>query len=127
MIRVQIAEDDSRQSSLLKNYLTKEEMEITVITTDGYATIDSYLKNSPDILILDIDLPKKNGIEVIDYLTFINAKEQNKCNIIILSGSLPRFDLINTSKVYKIFRKPTAMEEVVDTIREIASIKAQLL
>lgn len=110
-----------------KSYLTKEEMEITGITTDGYATIDSYLKNSSDILLLDIDLPKKNGIEVIDYLTFLNEKEQNKCNIIILSGSLPRFDLINTSKVYKIFRKPTAMEEVVDTIREIASIKAQLL
>ena len=66
-IKILLVEDDS---FLLGMYATKFEMEnFKVITAeDGEKAVRAALKELPDIILLDIILPKQNGFEVLRQL-----------------------------------------------------------
>ncbi|MBT8764193.1 SpoIIE family protein phosphatase [Desulfohalobiaceae bacterium Ax17] len=51
---------------------------------DGEEAIDKYLSFSPDIILLDLNMPKINGLEVIDYIR--NKANNNDVFIIVLTG-----------------------------------------
>ncbi len=62
--RILIVDDDKKLRSLIKEYL--EGYEFQVYThADGEGVLDSIRKESPDIVILDIMLPGKDGLEVL--------------------------------------------------------------
>lgn len=120
MIRVMIAEDNQELCSGYRNFLTKDnEIQIVSCTLDGCSTLEAYVQFKPDVLLLDLDLPRINGIELINELTNI-PKEKDKCNIIVTTGSsVLRNELLNTSKLYKIFIKPFDFQELLDTIKQV--------
>ncbi|MDP2736621.1 MAG: response regulator [bacterium] len=66
-IKILLVEDDS---FLLGMYATKFEMEgfKVVMAEDGEKAIRLALKEAPDIILLDIILPKMNGFEVLRQL-----------------------------------------------------------
>ena len=120
MIRVMIAEDNQELCSGYRNFLTKDkEINVVSCTLDGASTLDAYIQIKPDVLLLDLDLPGINGIELINELTNI-PKEKDKCNIIVTTGSsILRNELLNTSKLYKILLKPFHFQELLDTIKQV--------
>ena len=63
-IKILLVEDDS---FLLGMYATKFEMENfkVIMAEDGEKAVRLALKESPDIILLDIILPKINGFEVL--------------------------------------------------------------
>ena len=84
MISVMVAEDSLEQNSKCCEFLTKDK-DINVIsrTLDGKSTVQEYLIKKPDVLLLDLELPLLNGLEVIDNLS-LDINERKKCNIVIL-------------------------------------------
>ena len=66
-IKILLVEDDS---FLLSMYATKFEMENfkVVMAEDGEKAVRLALKEAPDIVLLDILLPKANGFEVLQKL-----------------------------------------------------------
>ncbi len=62
-----IIEDDT---NLLKNYVTELELlKYNVVTvSDGAKAIAAVSKERPDLVLLDIMLPNKNGIDILDEL-----------------------------------------------------------
>lgn len=62
-----IIEDDT---NLLKNYVTELEiLKYNVVTvSDGGKAIAAVLKEKPDLVLLDIMLPNKNGIDILEEL-----------------------------------------------------------
>ena len=67
MSSILLIEDDSRLSKLIADYLTKQEMQIRVLS-DGTALIDEVSRDLPDIIILDIMLPGKDGFKLCQEL-----------------------------------------------------------
>lgn len=120
MIEVMIANSNKMLSKIYCNFFSKEkDIHIVSYTADGIQTIVEYKKNKPDVLILDSDLPKLNGVDVIDYLS-IDLEERKKCNVLLVSNEyLKPVNIINTSKIYKIFTNPVNYESVIETIKEI--------
>jgi len=120
MIRVMIAEDCVEQNSACCRFLTKDkDIEIVSRVLDGNATLTEYLKIKPDVLILDLGLPFRNGLEIIDDLS-MDLSEKKKCNIIITSSSFEMMHMLqNTSKVYRVMPKPCDYNHLLDTIKEI--------
>lgn len=48
---------------------------------DGQEAIRSIEENHPDILLLDLNIPKKNGLQILEYL-----RENNlDCKVIVIS------------------------------------------
>jgi len=127
MVQVMIAEDNIELSSMYCRFLTKDK-NINVIskTRDGEKTIEMYQALKPDVLLLDLDMPKLNGIEVINQISK-DSDEKNKCNIIVISGNVELMHkLFNTAKVYRIMPKPTNLDEVLSLIKDISNAPKEL-
>ena len=63
MIRVLIADDNEPNVELLEAYLTGLEVEIAV-AVDGQDTLDKIGSFRPDLVLLDVMMPKLSGFEV---------------------------------------------------------------
>lgn len=121
MIRVMVAEDNIDFNSMCCNYLAKDkDIEVISQTLDGESTLMKYLELKPDALLLDLDIPKLNGLEIINTLS-LDTNEKHKCNIIVVSGSTDLcHNLYNTSKVYRIMPKPANLDDILLTIKELS-------
>ena len=120
MITILIADDNAVFNLSLSSFLTKEkDIKIVDMCLDGKTALVSYLKNKPDILILDLDMPSLNGLQILDYLNeFDEGKQMN--NIIVVSGNtklLRKLSLL--SKVYCVLNKPCEFSEILAKIQEI--------
>ena len=62
--KILLVEDDVSISEMVENYLIKEGFCI-VTAFDGEEGVDKFLKNSFDLVILDIMMPKLDGMEVM--------------------------------------------------------------
>ena len=64
-IRVVIADDEAHIRYILKNVVQKEGMIVVGEAADGQAALDLYRRLKPDLLLLDINMPVRNGDEVL--------------------------------------------------------------
>ena len=65
--RALVVEDDSNIAELLRLYLSKDGFEV-MIAADGGKAESSFDLFQPDVVLLDIMLPVKNGWEVCNYI-----------------------------------------------------------
>ncbi len=63
MANIILVEDDNRLSSLVELYLQRQGFIVTVIS-DGSIATDAILSQQPDIVILDLMLPGKDGLTI---------------------------------------------------------------
>jgi DNA-binding NarL/FixJ family response regulator len=67
--RVLIADDSELIRGLIRRFLEKKaDVEVCGEARDGQQTIDTAMTLLPDLLILDVVMPKLNGIEVASVL-----------------------------------------------------------
>lgn len=88
-IKVCIADDNVNLAENWAKYLSQNErIYVTDICKDGKETLDAILKKEIDSLIIDIVMPKIDGIEVINEIDrkFKEGKINKKPNIIIVSA-----------------------------------------
>ena len=61
--RILVVEDDPSLAAWIADYLTDHDFEVTV-ASHGEAAVDLIRTESPDLVVLDIMLPRKNGFSV---------------------------------------------------------------
>ncbi|UZN22986.1 chemotaxis-specific protein-glutamate methyltransferase CheB [bacterium 3DAC] len=65
-IRVLVVDDSLLIRRFVKDILSRDpEFEIVGEAADGVEAVEKIMELSPDVVILDLEMPKKNGIEVI--------------------------------------------------------------
>lgn len=62
-IRILVVDDEDRIRRLLKMYLEREEYIIDE-AADGNAALDKAMENEYDLILLDLMMPGKDGVEV---------------------------------------------------------------
>lgn len=65
--KVLIVDDNAQNCELIEVYLADEGYEIS-LAHDGQATLDAVAENHPDLILLDIMMPKLSGYEVCQRL-----------------------------------------------------------
>ncbi len=65
MVRVMIADDAPGVRNLLKDILSISGHELVAEAVDGDDTIEKFVATKPDVLLLDIDMPKKDGLTTL--------------------------------------------------------------
>ena len=73
MKKILLAEDDTFLSGLLKNRLTREGFDVTVVA-EGDKVIATVKSMKPDLILLDIILPGKIGYEILEDLEKAGVK-----------------------------------------------------
>ena len=68
-IKVVIIDDEKLAQDIIKNFLSnKEEVEIAQICSNGFEGIKAINEHKPDLIFLDIQMPKINGFEMLELL-----------------------------------------------------------
>jgi DNA-binding response OmpR family regulator len=60
--RLLVAEDDTKQAELIRRYLEREGHSVLVVH-DGRAAIDECRRRRPDLAVLDVMMPKVDGLD----------------------------------------------------------------
>lgn len=81
MITLHIAEDQNIIISGIKSIL-QNDIQVVGITNNGEETIEWFKTNKADVLLLDISMPKKNGIEVLQEF----KENNNNQKTVVFSG-----------------------------------------
>ena len=120
MISLMIADDNVQWVEQLSSFLTKEDdFKIINKSYNGLDTIMHYTELKPDVLLLDLDMPGMNGIDIIDYFGTI-PNEDDKKNIIVISGDqMYQSQVRKHPKVKGMIAKYWNLELLTDLIRDI--------
>jgi len=116
--KIMLVDDDPDLVEMFKDFL--EPCHYRVITAyNGEEAIKRAVKEIPDLIILDIVMPRMNGYEVIGWLK--GNKETCNIPIIILTGyGLDKYRLDKFgSKVIPALHKPVSMEEFLATVNSV--------
>ena len=91
-IRVMLAEDNQSILRLLSDFLSgKPEIELVAAVSDGAAILDAVREHGPDVLVMDVIMPRKDGFMALEELGRIDECARPK--VIVLTG-LSRDDFI---------------------------------
>ena len=64
--KVLIADDEAHVRALMKRIVLSLGCKIVGEATNGVETVELFKKEKPDLLLLDINMPLKNGEEVLE-------------------------------------------------------------
>lgn len=125
MIKVLIADDQELIRQSLQIVLnTKEDIQVTDTVSNGQEVIQSIRKNAPDVILMDIRMPKMDGVQC----TKIIKENHPEIKIIILTT----FD--DDEFVYNALKfgasgyllKGVSMDELVEAIHTVYSGRAMI-
>ena len=98
MGKILVADDDQNIAELLRLYLEKEGYTV-VLAADGEQAIERFNAENPDIVLLDIMMPKLDGWQVCR-----DIRKKSNCPIIMVTAKGETFD-----KVLGLELAPTTM------------------
>ena len=120
MSKVLLVEDDPFLSSLLKNRLQKEGIEIT-LAKDGEEALNFLKSTKPDLILLDLILPKKSGFEVMEEIRNDPQMQSQEMPIIIISNLVQPEDISRGEELGAIeyfVKAKTSIDELVNKIKD---------
>lgn len=79
---IMIVDDDSLLRSMLKAILRGEDYEVIAEATNGEDAIQIYRTHKPGIVLLDINMPRADGLQVLEEIRAIDSRAL----IIMISG-----------------------------------------
>ena len=120
MLKALLIDDDAKLATLLGNYLTKFDIELNS-TTKPTLALELIAEHQPDLIILDVMMPKMNGFQVCS-----GIRKKYKIPIIMLSArgeSLDRvkgLDLGADDYIAKPFEPRELVARIHSLLRRVA-------
>jgi two-component system chemotaxis response regulator CheY len=116
---IMIADDDMFMRSLAKRAL--ESHGEVVAFEDGAGVVDTYMQLLPDILYLDIHMPGRSGIDILNEILIFDPDAY----VAMLSADSAKDNVINTKKIgAKTFvTKPFTKEKLEEVLWKCPTIK----
>ena len=122
MTKVLYAEDELFLGKIVKESLESRGFNV-VMESDGGKVFDAFKKETPDICILDVMMPNKDGFEVADEIRNVNEEVP----IIFLTAKTQTEDVVKgfTLGGNDYIRKPFSMEELIARINNVLRNKPE--
>jgi CheY-like chemotaxis protein len=115
MTKILVIDDDEQLCEFLEKVLIRDGNEVTT-ACDGKEGISRFKSVSPDLVITDIFMPNKSGIEVITELQRINPY----VSIIAISGmqlkQLEALDFALLLGARRVLEKPFTRDQLLETV-----------
>lgn len=118
--KILIVEDEEPMLMALAEKLSREGF-TTVQARDGEEAFDLAIKEQPDLILLDLLLPKMNGVEMMKKLRAYSVWGK-RVPIIVLTNVGPDDQMIKdieaTEPAYYLVKSGVRIEDVVNKVRE---------
>lgn len=102
---------------LEKLFLLEKNFQVMARCTDGVATVRAVRQHQPDVLVLDIRMPGKDGLEVVRQM----RKEKLPTRVVLLTAELDEEEFLEATRlgVQGIVLKEMAPKLLVECIRKV--------
>lgn len=132
-IKVLIIDDEPLARSLVLNYLNDQpEIEVLGEAVDGFDALKKIQQLNPDLIFLDVQMPKLDGFEMLEVLTdkpeiifttaydqfAIKAFEMSAVDYLLKPFSKERFNIAVEKAVQRIRQGKSLSNEPVETLKE---------
>ena len=117
--KILIVEDDPTLRETLKEFMIKEDFQVFA-AADGEEGVISAKTENPDLILLDIILPKKNGYEVIKELRADEVTKRTPIVLLTNLGSLSDIEkALSLGATTYLVKNDYKLKEITDKIREL--------
>lgn len=119
--KILYVEDEMFLGKIVRESLESRGFEV-IMESDGANAVEVFKKNNPDICVLDVMLPNKDGFEIADEIRELNEEVP----IIFLTAKTQTDDVVKgfTLGGNDYIRKPFSMEELIVRIQNLLRSKA---
>lgn len=125
MAKVLIIEDDPLISRMYQKIFTFEKYEVEM-AKDGQEGLDKARQTKPSVILLDVMMPKMNGLQVLERLKADPATKSIPVLILTnLSGQLDAETAISKGAVKYIVKSEHEPKEVADIVKKILEAKKE--
>ncbi len=133
MIKVLIVDDSAIVRETLSKFLSsKKDIEVVGVAPDPYIARDKILKLKPDVITLDIEMPKMDGLSFLEKLMLyhpvmviiVSSITTKDPYSVVKALELGAYDVVNKSNIYSVNE---VLEEILLKIRNAYENKDQFL
>lgn len=114
--RVLIADDESHIRSLISLIVTSLDGEVVAEAADGEQALSLYKQLLPDMVLLDINMPKMDGVAVLKQIMAINDR-----TLVVMLTSLNTLEVVKeciNNGAWNYILKNTTAEELQKALYE---------
>src|SRR5690606_24929092 len=120
--RILVVEDSRTDEFLMREAMKRWELDVDIdVVRDGEAALDyldthgiSEERPCPDLILLDLNLPKRSGDEVLEYVRTHSNCRATKV-LIVSSSDAPRDrSKVEALRIAGYFRKPSSYSEFME-------------
>jgi len=115
-VKVLICDDSVFARRKLKDYLNSIGFQDVLEATDGEVAVEQYKEHRPDIVFMDIVMPKKDGVEAVGDIIKINPDAK-----IIMTSSVGTQDYLKDSikaGACDFVQKPLENDKITNAIKK---------
>ena len=118
MKHILVVDDDFEVTETLRHALTREGFEVSV-AADGNLGIAHAETKRPDLLILDMMMPKRSGFLVLEYLR--QSENNSKTPVIMITGNQGNRhrQYAELLGVNDYIQKPFAIDRILESVKKL--------
>ncbi len=117
MARILVADDASFMRQIIREILESEGHEIVAEASDGVQAVEAWTKHQPDLVTMDIVMPRRSGIDAVRAIIGIDASAR-----IVMCSALGQETLVTEALqagAADFIVKPFKPDAVLATLRNV--------
>jgi two-component system, chemotaxis family, chemotaxis protein CheY len=114
---IMIVDDSYFMRNLLRNILESIGYKVVAEAKDGYEAVEKYSKLRPHVTIMDVFMPRKDGLEAIMEIISIDKNAK-----VVICSTLDHEALANTALKYGakyVIFKPYKVEDIKEVLNKV--------
>ena len=121
-IKIVIAEDDKFLSKVLSDKFRRANYEV-VVASDGIEAVNKIKSLLPDIALLDLMMPNKNGFEILEEIK--TEKQFKNLPVLVLSNLGQKSDITRAKKLGATDYLVKSNLSINDVVKKVEEVLAQ--
>jgi two-component system chemotaxis response regulator CheY len=120
-VRILVADDADFMYEMLENLIDKNRFEVVGYAADGEEAVKKYKELTPDLVTMDILMPRMNGIKSIKEIRHVNPRAR-----ILVISALSDPDLVKeamTAGASDYITKPFSVSDLKARISKVMDVK----
>ncbi len=117
MKRVLVADDASFMRQMIRDIIEPEGYEVVGEASDGVEVVEKFLDLRPDLVMMDIVMPKRSGIDAVK-----GIKEKDPAAVVVMCSALGQETLVMEAiqaGAKDFIVKPFKPDAVVSTLQKV--------
>ncbi len=134
-IRTLIVDDSALMRQLLSDLLSKDpDIEVVGTASDPYVARDKIMKLNPDVMTLDVEMPRMDGLTFLEKLmasrpmpvVMVSSLTERSCETTFRAMELGAFDFVTKPKIDVANSMPDLQTELIQKVRAAAGAKVRV-